>query len=96
MKQMNDRGNVDLILMAVTAGVVIAISLLVIFPVIGGLNTDSIDADIGASSTTPAANATDNLVENLETFYSVSPIYVVVLAAVGIISAVMMIIVRKK
>jgi len=93
---MNDKANVDIILMAVTAGVVIAISLLVIFPVIGGLNTDSIDADIGTVNATPAANATDNLVENLETFYSVSPIYVVVLAAVGIISAVMMIIVRKK
>ena len=93
---MDNKGNVNLILMAVTAGVVIAISLLVIFPVIGGLNTTDIDADIGTVNATPAANATENLVSNLETFYSVSPIYVVVLAAVGIISAVMMIVVSRK
>jgi len=90
----NKNANVQLILMAVVAAVVIAISVLIIFPVIGGLDTTTIDAKFTGS--TPSLNASTNLVQNLETFYSISPIYIVVLAAVGIIGAIMMIVVTRK
>ena len=92
MKQMNDKGNVNLILMAVVAAVVLAISVVIVFSVIGGLDTDTVDADLTG---TPAANASDDLTSNLETFYTISPIYIVVLSAVGIIAAIMMIVIKK-
>jgi len=93
MRKLNNKGNVDIIIMAVVAAIVIAISLIIVYSVVGGLDTTTIDADLTG---TPSANATDNLLDNLETFYTISPIYIVVLAAVGIIGAIMMIMVKRK
>jgi len=93
MRKLNEKGSVDIILMAVVAAIVIAISLIIVYSVVGGLDTTTIDADL---SGTPSLNATDNLLSNLETFYTISPIYIVVLAAVGIIGAIMMIMVKRK
>jgi len=104
----NKEANTDMVIMAIVAAVVIAISLVVIFPLLGNMNTASIDTviqdtvfqrsgnDLNFDNCTPAANATNYLTENLETFYSISPIYIVVLAAVGIIGAIMMIVVTKR
>ena len=92
MQKLNNKGNVNLILMAVVAAVVLAISIVITFSVIGGLDTTTVDAGLTG---TPAANASDDLVANLGTFYTISPIYVVVLAAVGIIAAIMMIVIKK-
>ena len=95
----NHDANVTIVLMAITAAVVIAVTLIVVFPLLGSLDTGTIDQDIqetlGEAGTTyknttvPAANATDNIVSQLEIFYDIVPLYIVVLAAVGIISAVM-------
>ena len=89
----NNKGSVDIILMAVVAAIVIAISLIIVYSVIGGLDTATIDADLTG---TPSFNATDNLLDNLGTFYTIAPIYLVVLAAVAIIAAIMMIMVKRK
>ena len=90
----NKAGNIQLIIMAVVAAVVIAISVLIVFPIIAGLDTTTIDDEFAGS--TPSLNATTNLVSQLETFYNIVPLYIVVLAAVGIIGAVMMIVVTRK
>jgi len=106
MRSLSDhkRGSVDIILMAVVASIVIAVSLIIVFSVVSGLDTTTADANIAANiytntsayGGTPAANASSDLVSNLETFYTISPIYLVVLAAVAIIAAVMMIMVKRK
>jgi len=103
----NKRGNIDIIIMAVVAAIVIAVSLVIVYSVMGGLDTDSVDEKIRENvygeggttwknGTTFAGNASDNLLDNLGTFFTISPIYVVVLAAVGIIGAIMMIMVKRK
>jgi len=87
-----DSANVQLILMAVVAAIVLAISIVIVYSVLGGINYTAIDATLPG---TPCANASASLQTNLATFYQVSPIYLVVLAAVGIISAIMMIVVNR-
>jgi len=89
----NDHGNVQMIIMAVVAGVVLAVAIPIIFSVVGGINTTTIDANLQG---TPATNASSSLTSNVGTFFTISPIYLVVLAAVGIISAVMMIMVTRR
>jgi len=84
----NDKGNIDMILTAVIAGIVFAISIAIIYSVLGGISYTTIDAGLDG---TPAANASTHLQTNLATFYTLGPIYIVVIAAVGIIAAVMLI-----
>jgi cell division protein FtsL len=100
-----EAGNVQLILMAVVAAIVLAISIVIVYAVLGGINYVSVDTALGGSYNAtsgvwtgphPATNASAALQSNLATFYSVSPIYIVVLAAVGIISAIMMIVITRK
>lgn len=82
----NEDGNIDMILVAVTAGVMFAISIPIIYGVLGGLDTTSIDTNLEG---TPAANATVHLTSSLNQFYTIGPIYLVVVAAVGIIAAIL-------
>jgi ABC-type lipoprotein release transport system permease subunit len=89
----DETANVQLILMAVVAAIVLAVSIVIVYSVLGGIDYTSIDAKLLG---TPCANASTSLQTNLATFYSVSPIYIVVLAAVGIISAIMMIVITRK
>jgi ABC-type lipoprotein release transport system permease subunit len=96
-----DAGNVQLILMAVVAAIVLAVSIIIVYAVIAGIDYSTIDKGMGwngsaLDKTRPALNASNSLQTNLATFYSVAPIYIVVLAAVGIISAIMMIVITKK
>ena len=83
--------NVDMILTAVIAAIVFAISIAIVYAVLGGIDYTTYDAGIGGVNTTPAANASDTLITNLNTFYNLGPIYIVVIAAVGIIAAVLMV-----
>lgn len=80
--------NIDMILTAVIAGIVFAISIAIIYAVLGGISYSTYDASLTG---TPAQNASDSLQTNLATFYTLGPIYIVVIAAVGIIAAVLMI-----
>jgi len=87
LRKMDDRANVDMILTAIIAGVMFAIAIPIIYSVLGGVNYTTIDA---ALSGTPAVNASNNLLTNLNTFFTIGPIYLVVVAAVGIIAAILL------
>ena len=88
MRKFNDLADVNMILTAVVAAIVFAISIAIVYAVLGGISYTTYDA---ALSGTPAANASNNLIANLNTFYNLGPIYIVVVAAVGIIAAVLMV-----
>jgi len=101
----HNHGNVQMIIMAVVAGVVLAVAIPIIFSVLGGISYQTIDTNLGGtynatsgdwSGPRPATNASSSLASNVGTFFTISPIYLVVLAAVGIISAVMMIMVTRR
>lgn len=84
----NKAADVNMILTAVIAAVLFAISIAIVYAVLGGIDYTTYDGDLTG---TPAANASDNLITNMDTFYNLGPIYIVVIAAVGIIAAVLMI-----
>ena len=87
----NKIANIDMILTAVIAAIVFAISIAIVYAVLGGIDYTTYDAAFGDVNSTPAANASDSLQTNLATFYNLGPIYIVVIAAVGIIAAVLMV-----
>ena len=89
----DNRGAVGTIILAVATAITLAISILIVYSIIGGLDVTTIDAGFTG---TPAKNATESLITGLGTFYTVSPIYIVILIAVAIIGAVMGIMVVKK
>ena len=84
----NKNADVSMILAAVVMGIVFAISITIIYSVLGGIDYTSIDAGLTG---TPAQNASDNVITNLDTFYTLGPIAIIVVAAVAIISYVMLI-----
>jgi len=84
----NHEADVNMILTAVVMGIVFAISIAIIYSVLGGIDYTTIDAGLTG---TPAANASTSLQTNLATFYTLGPIAIVVVAAVGIISYVLLI-----
>jgi len=90
----NKNADVDMILTAVVMGIVFAVSIAIIYSVLGGIDYTTIDAGLGGTNQTPALNASGNLQTNLNTFYTLGPIAIVVVAAVGIISYVLLI--RRK
>jgi len=83
--------SIDMILTAIIAAIVFSISIAIVYAVLGGIDYTTYDAGIGATNTTPASNASASLLGNLSTFYNLGPIYIVVIAAVGIIAAVLMV-----
>ena len=90
----NRYGNVGTIIMAVTVAIVMAISILITYSVLSGIDVTNIDSKLPGD---PAKNATGFLLNSLGTFYSIAPIYLVVLIAVAIIGAVMgIMIVRRR
>ena len=80
-----------MILTAIIAAIVFAISIAIVFAVLGGISYSTYDANLGNVNCTEAANASDSLITNLNTFYNLGPIYIVVIAAVAIIAAVLMV-----
>ena len=76
--------------MAVIAATMFAISIPIIYSVLGGIDYTTVDAAFGDAGTTPATNASENVLANLNTFFTIGPIYLVVIAAVGIIAAVLL------
>ena len=88
----NKAGNIDMILTAVIAGVMFVIAIPIIFSVLGGIDYIALDDDLNGSTggQMPASNASRNLLTNLETFFTIGPIYIVVVAAVGIIGAILL------
>jgi hypothetical protein len=95
----NRHGNVDMILTGVVMGIVFAVSIAIIYGVVGGLDYTTIDQNLNTAlgytndqwnNTTSAANASGDLQTNLATFYTLGPIAIVIVAAVGIISYVLL------
>ena len=101
----NKEGNVQMIIMAIVAAITIAVSVVIVYSVMQGFATTNTNIDetlqknmgynASSSKTRPAYNASVQLQNNLDTFYTLSPILVVVLAAVGIIAAIILIAVRR-
>ena len=87
----NTEADVNMILTAIVMAIVFSISIAVVWSVLGGINYTTIDSGIGGATTTPSFNASETLVSNLDTFYTLGPIAIVVVAAVGIIGYVMLI-----
>ena len=91
--------NVDMVITAVVAAVVFAISIAIVYAILGGIDYTTYDNAINGSGTignyTPATNASNNLITNLGTFYQIGPIYLIVIAAVAIISAILVLRARR-
>jgi len=93
------KANVDMVLTAVIAAVMFAIAIPILFSILGGLDYTSMDSmnisseagnGTAIAGDTPATNASTNILTNLETFFTIGPIYIVVVAAVGIIGAILL------
>jgi len=96
-------GNMGTIILAVATAITIAVSILIIYSIMGGIDTTTTDSklahSLGKNATLykPAGNATKSLLAGLGTFFAISPIYLVVLVAVAIIGAVMgIMVIRNK
>ena len=90
----NEEGDMNMILAAIVMAIVFAIGIIIVYNVLGSLDVSTIDSNLQTalddSATTPAANATDDLITNVNTFYTVGPIALIVVAAVGILSYVLL------
>jgi len=95
----NRHGDMNMILTAITLAIVFAIGLIIVFNVLGSVGGDlsTLDTSLetarangNTTSGTPATNATKDLTDNIETFFTVGPIALVVVVAVGIVSYVVM------
>jgi len=90
----NEDGDMNMILAAIVMAIVFAIGIIIVYNVIGSLDVSTIDSNLqtslGDSAATPAQNATEDLITNVNTFYTVGPIALIVVAAVGILSYVLL------
>ena len=77
----------NMILAAIVMAIVFAIGIIIVYNVLASVDTTTIDAGLTG---TPAANATEDLITNVNTFYTVGPIALIVVAAVGILSYVLL------
>jgi len=83
----NENGDMNMILAAIVMAIVFAIGIIIVYNVLASVDTTTIDAGLTG---TPAANATEDLITNVNTFYTVGPIALIVVAAVGILSYVLL------
>lgn len=74
-------------LAAVVMAIALAVGVLIVYNVVGSIDSATIDAGLTGE---PAQNATYALVNNTNTFYTVAPIALIVVAAVGILGYVML------
>ena len=91
----NKSGDMNMVLGAIVVAIVLAISIIIVWNVMGTVDATTLDASvetaIGESGAcTEVTNATDDLTTNIETFYTVAPIVLIVMAAVGILGYVLL------
>lgn len=90
----NEDGDMNMILAAIVMAIVFAIGIIIVYNVIGSLDVSTIDSSIQTAlsdtAATPTLNATEDLITNVNTFYTVGPIALIVVAAVGILSYVLL------
>ena len=82
----NHEADLNMIMAAIVMAIVFAIGIIIVYNVLGSVDTTTIDAGLTG---TPSANATNDLITNVNTFYTVGPIALIVVAAVGILSYVL-------
>lgn len=94
----NRHGDMNMILLAIVMGIALAIGIIVVFNVHAGIASDlsTLDSDLasaaGRSTTldTAASNASNATLTNIGTFFTIAPIALIVVAAVGILSYVLL------
>jgi ABC-type spermidine/putrescine transport system permease subunit II len=86
----NEAANVDMILTAIIAGVMFAVAIPIVYSVLGGIDYVTVDGNFGGVTTSPSQNASNNTMSALATFFTIGPIYLIVIAAVGIIAAILL------
>lgn len=94
----NRHADMNMILTALIMAITIAIGIIIVFNVHGSITSDLSNVDTlldtargetGAADTA-ATNASQDVESNLGTFFTVAPIALIVIAAVGILSYVML------
>ena len=103
----NTSGDMNMILAAVIMSIVFAIGIIIVFNVHSAVSSDltTLDGDLATArgltantdsynSSQTATNSSEDLMTNLETFFTVGPIAIIVVAAVGILGYVMLL--RRK
>jgi len=94
----NKDGDMEMILTAIILGIVIAIGIIITWNVHGSVTADlstidtALDTARGESGAadTAATNASQDVEANLGTFFTIAPITLIVVAAVGILSYVLL------
>jgi len=91
----NNHADLNMVLGAVVVAIVLAISVLIVWNVVATINPGDLDATVDTAigqdgTSTEVTNATNNLNTNLETFYTIAPIVLIVMAAVGILGYVLL------
>ena len=80
----DDHADTKMIGMVVGILVTIIIAVLIFYNIAGSIDTTSIDANFGTNET-PAANATDDTLDQASTFFTIAPIIAIVVVAVVIL-----------
>ena len=79
--------DVKMIGMVVGLLVTIIISILIFYNIAASVDTTTIDTNFGVGNNeTPAANASDNILSQSATFFSIAPIIAIVVVAVVILA----------
>jgi len=90
----NKDGDMNMILAAIVMAIVFAVGIIIVYNVLASVDVSTIDSNLQTAlsdtATTPALNATNDLITNVNTFYTVGPIALIVVAAVGILSYVLL------
>jgi hypothetical protein len=91
MLKMTKQANIEMITMGIVAAVMFAIAIPIVFNVLTTINPTTIDTTLRLSNpwSNDTKNATRNLLTQMNSFFSIGPIYLVVVVAVGIIAAIL-------
>ena len=84
----NKEADARMITLVIGIMITLAISVLIFYNIMGSLDTTNIDSDFTTGDSlnnTPAGNATDELLDQAEVFYTLAPLIAIVIVAVVII-----------
>ena len=81
----DDHADVKMVGMVVGILVTLIVAVLVFYNIASSIDTTDIDSNFGAVNETPAANATDDTLDQAETFFGIAPIIAIVIVAVVIL-----------
>lgn len=66
--------------------ITLAASVLIFYNFMSGIDTTTIDANFGGANTTPAANATNQILNQAGLFYTIAPMIAIIIVAVVILA----------